>query len=111
VDAVFIPADSMVKSLGKKIMEVVNAGRVPSLSSVDEVVHEDEVLLGFAPKYYELGRIAARKEVLILNGTRPSNIPSSALDHYNISLNLKTAKRIGIQIPMPLLVMANRIVR
>ena len=111
VDAVFLPADSMIKFLGKKIMEKVNKYNIPSLSSVGGMVHEDGVLLGFVPKYYELGRIAAKKAILILSGTKPSDIPSSVLDHYHISVNMKTARKINIQIPMSVLVMANQIVR
>ncbi|MCD4674619.1 MAG: ABC transporter substrate-binding protein [Desulfobacula sp.] len=111
VDAVFLPADSMIKFLGKKIMEKVNEYKIPSLSSVGSMVPEDGVLLGFVPKYYELGKIAARKAVLILNGRKPSDIPSSVLDHYHISVNMKTARKINIQIPMSVLVMANQIVR
>ncbi|WP_299980289.1 ABC transporter substrate-binding protein [Desulfobacula sp.] len=111
VDAVFLPADSMIKFLGKEIMEKVNGYKIPSLSSVGSMVPEDSVLLGFVPKYYELGRIAAQKAILILNGRNPSDIPSSVLDHYHISVNMKTARIINIQIPMSLLVMANQIVR
>jgi len=111
VDAVFLPADSMIKFLGKKIMKIVNGYKIPSLSSVGSMVPEDCVLLGFVPKYYELGRIAARKAILILNGRKPSDIPSSVLDYYNISVNMKTARKINIHIPMSVLVMANQIVR
>ncbi len=111
VDAVFLPADSMIKFLGKKILKKINEYRIPSLSSVGSMVSEDGVLLGFVPKYYELGKIAAHKAILILNGQKPSDIPSSVLDHYNISVNMKTAKKINIQIPMSVLVMANQIVR
>ncbi|MBU1571260.1 MAG: hypothetical protein KKE00_12235 [Proteobacteria bacterium] len=111
VDAVFLPSDSMIKFLEKKIMEEVNRYKILSLSSVGSMVPEDNVLLGFVPKYYELGRIAARKAILILNGKNPSDIPSSVLDHYSISVNMKTARKINIQIPMSILVMANQIVR
>jgi len=111
VDAVFLPADSMIKFLGKKILKKINEYRIPSLSSVGSMVSEDGVLLGFVPKYYELGKIAAQKAILILNGRKPSDIPSSVLDHYNISVNMKTARKINIQIPMSVLVMANPIVR
>jgi len=111
VDAVFLPADSMIKFLGKKILKKINEYRIPSLSSVGSMVSEDGVLLGFVPKYYELGKIAAQKAILILNGQKPSDIPSSVLDHYNISVNMKTARKINIQIPMSVLVMANQIVR
>lgn len=111
IDAVFLPADSMINFLGKKIMEKINAYKIPSLSSVGSMVSEDGVLLGFVPKYYELGRIAARKAILILNHKRPSDIPSSVLDYCHISVNMRTAQKIDIQIPLSVLIMANQIVR
>ncbi len=111
VDAVFLPADSLVKSLGKKVMDSVNANKIPSLSTVGSMVSEDNVLMGFVPQYNVLGRMAAQKALLILGGEHPSDIPSSVIDHYYISVNLKTARLINIQIPMSVLVMANQIVR
>jgi putative tryptophan/tyrosine transport system substrate-binding protein len=111
VDAVFLPADSMIKSLGIKIMEKVNQYKIPSLSSVGSMVPEDGVLIGFVPKYYELGRIAAQKAIRILDGENPWDIPSSVLDYSNISVNMKTARQIQIQIPLSILVMANQIAR
>lgn len=111
VDAVFLPADSMINFLGKKIMEKINAYKIPSLSSVGSMVSEDGVLLGFVPKYDELGRIAAGKAILILNHTKPSDIPSSVLDYCHISVNMRTAGKIDIHIPLSILVMANQIVR
>ncbi|MCP4672459.1 MAG: hypothetical protein GY857_14280 [Desulfobacula sp.] len=111
VDALFLPADSMIKFLGTKIMEHVNRYQIPSLSSVGSMVLEDGVLMGFVPQYYELGKIAAKKAMLILHGQNPCDIPSSVLDHYYISVNMQTAKKIDIQIPMSILVIANQIIR
>ena len=111
VDAVYLPADSMTKSLGKEIMNVVNEFNLPSLSAVESMVPEDGALLGLVPNYYELGRLAAKKALKIFKGKKPTEIPSSALDHFNMSVNMKTAQKINVQIPMSILVMANKIVR
>lgn len=111
VDALFLPGDSMIKFLGKQIMALVNEYKIPSISTVGGMVQEEGVLLGFEPKYYELGRIAAQKAIMVLNGKHPSDIHSSVLDHYHISVNMNTARQIDIHIPMALLVIANQIVR
>ncbi|MBW1821339.1 MAG: ABC transporter substrate-binding protein [Deltaproteobacteria bacterium] len=111
VDAVYFPADSMTKSLGKEIMALVNEFKIPSLSAVESMVPQDGALLGLVPNYYELGRLAAAKALKIFQGKKPSDIPSSALDHFQMSVNLKTAQKINVQIPMSILVMANKIVR
>lgn len=111
VDAVYLPADSMTKFLGKEIMAVVNKFKIPSLSAVESMVPEDGALLGLVPNYYELGKLAAKKALKIFQGKKPAEIPSSALDHFNMSVNMKTAQKIDVQIPMSILVMANKIVR
>ena len=111
VDAVYFPADSMTKSLGKEIMALVNEFKIPSLSAVESMVPQDGALLGLVPNYYELGRLAAAKALKIFQGKKPYDIPSSALDHFQMSVNLKTAQKINVQIPMSILVMANKIVR
>ncbi|MEA3434940.1 MAG: ABC transporter substrate-binding protein [Thermodesulfobacteriota bacterium] len=111
VDAVYLPADSMTKSLGKEIIAVVNEFKLPSLSAVESMVPDDGALLGLVPNYYELGRLAAKKALKIFQGKKPAEIPSSALDYFNMSVNMKTAQKINVQIPMSILVMANKIVR
>ena len=111
VDAVYIPADSMTKFLGRDIMALVNELKIPSLSAVESMVPDDGALLGLVPNYYELGRIAAAKALKIFKGKKPTDIPYCALDHFNMSVNMKTAKKIDVQIPMSILVMANKIVR
>jgi len=111
VDAVYLPADSMTKSLGKEIMKRVNEFKIPSLSAVESMVPKDGVLLGLVPDYYQLGRLAATKAIQIFQGKKPSEIPSSTLDYFHMSVNMKTARMIGIQIPLSILVMADKIVR
>jgi len=111
VDAVFLPSDSMVKSLGSSIIAVLNKQHIPTLSAIEDMVAKDSALIGLVPDYYELGRLAARKAQLILEGNHPSGIPSSTLDHFNITINMNTAEEIGINIPTSILVMADTIIR
>ena len=111
VDAVYLPSDSMVKSLGKQIMAQVNARHLPSLAALEEMVIHDGALIGLVPDYYQLGRMAAQKAGMVLAGQHPSSIPSATSDHFNITVNLNTAKQIQIQIPTSVLVMADKIIR
>ena len=111
VDAVYLPSDSMVKSLGRAIMAKINEDRIPSLSALEEMVIKDGALIGLVPDYYRLGRLAAQKAHMVLTGYSPSDIPTATSDHFNITVNLNTAKRIGIHIPTAILVMADKIIR
>ncbi len=111
VDAVFLLSDSTVKILGKKIMDSVNKNRLPSLAALEEMVINDGAMMGLSPNYYHLGRLAARKAHSVLTDHHPSEIESVTSAHFNITINLRTAKNIGIHIPTGLLVMADKIVR
>lgn len=111
VDAVFFLGDSLIISLGAAIMERVNHYRLPSLAVVDSMVVDDGVLLGLTTDFSELGRMAAEKARRILDGEAPGDIPSAVMDYYRITVNMTTARTIGVQIPISLLVITNRIIR
>jgi len=111
VDAVYIPADSLIISLGDKIMAAVNAAGIPSLACTESMVPDDGALVALVPDYYQLGHLAARKALRILSGEAPGEIPSSFPDYFRMWVNMPTARQIGIQIPLSILMMADKIVR
>ncbi len=55
VEAIYIPADSKIISLGKEIAVWINRYNIPSLASVESMVTEDGILLGLVPDFYQLG--------------------------------------------------------
>jgi len=111
VDAVFIPADTMMvvhgTDLGARLIEY----RIPAIGSLSSMVTEHSILLGLVPDYNQLGRLAGSKIIQILEGSDPAEIPASRLEFFDLYVNIKTARAMGIQIPMSLLVMSNTIVR
>ena len=111
VDAVYLPSDSMVQSLGKEIMQHVNEYKIPSLAAIENMVEKEGALLGLVPSYYKLGRLSAQKAILILKSVQPSEIPTETLDHFKISVNMNTARKIQIEIPISILIIADKIVR
>lgn len=111
VDAVYLPSDSMIKILGTQIVTRINKFKIPSLCALEDLVVNDCALMGLVPDYYQLGRLAALKASLIFRGNHPSQIETSTLDHFKITVNMHTAKKIGINIPTSILVMADKIIR
>lgn len=111
VDAVYLPADSTIKTLGREIMQQVNSRKIPSLAALESMVEENQALMGLVPNYYQLGRLAAEKAIQVLNGTPPSHIPSSPLDYFQIHINMITAQKIGVHIPTSILVISSKIIR
>jgi putative tryptophan/tyrosine transport system substrate-binding protein len=111
LDAVFIPADSLMVSLGDDLASWLNTFKLASLASVESMVVEQGLLLGLQPSFFQLGLIVANKAKRILNGKSPSDIPTAQGDYFYITINMKTAQKIDIQIPISILVMANKIIR
>ena len=58
----------------------------------------------------DLFRDSARIIAEIFNGANPANIPISQPTKYEIGLNLRTAKELGIEIPTSLLVQADQVI-
>ena len=111
LDAVFIPADSLMVSMGDDLARWLNSLKLASLASVESMVVEQGLLFGLQPSFYQLGLIVADKAQRILNGESPSDIPTSQGDCFYITINMKTAQKIDLQIPLSILVIANKIIR
>lgn len=60
-------------------------------------------LMSYGADYGEIGKEAARMVDAVLRGTLPSAIPIEEAPRFDLSINLKTAKQIGVSIPQSIL--------
>lgn len=67
-------------------------------------------LISYGPDQYHQGRQAARLADKILRGTPPREIPVELPDRIELIVNLKTAKRLGLQVPRPILLRVDRVI-
>jgi len=67
-------------------------------------------LAAYGPDQYAQGRQAARLAHKILTGTPPRELPVELPDRIEFIINLKTGKRIGLQVPQLVLVRADRVI-
>jgi putative ABC transport system substrate-binding protein len=70
----------------------------------------DGALIGYSINSAKLVRRAAEMAVTILKGAKPSTMPIEQLDEYELIVNLKTAKAIGIKIPYSVMVRATKVI-
>jgi len=68
-------------------------------------------LLATAPDYVELYRRGVSQVDKILRGTKASELPVEQTTRYDVTINLKTAKALGLTIPPSLLLRANEVIQ
>ncbi len=103
VDAVLLPQDSLVKASADDIIKPLNKHKIPSIVTIPGMVAENGAFLGLGPSYYDLGKLAGYKALAILRGESPNNVPSSTLKRLHMTVNLSTAKEIGVNVPIQML--------
>jgi putative ABC transport system substrate-binding protein len=66
--------------------------------------------MSYGPGYSLEGRDAARYVDKILKGAKPQNLPVEQPVKFELVINKKTAKRLGIAVPQEILLFADRVV-
>jgi ABC-type uncharacterized transport system substrate-binding protein len=80
------------------IVELAAKHRLPAMYTFKDFV-EIGGLMAHSPDREEMGRSIGYQIGQILNGTNPGDIPYSLVSHYELALNLKTARSLGIEFP------------
>ena len=97
-DAILVVADPLLANLQPKIAEFLIQNRLPSIYTYREQVLAGG-LISYATNYYELFRRAATVADKILKGAKPSNLPVEQPTKFELVINLKTAKALGLTVP------------
>jgi putative ABC transport system substrate-binding protein len=107
--AVLVPADQLLLTQRTRIAEHMTRNRLPSVYTYREHV-EAGGLLSYSTNYYEsFGRSAAYVDK-ILKGANPGDLPIEQVDRFDLVINLKTAKALGLTIPPSLLARTDRVI-
>jgi putative ABC transport system substrate-binding protein len=85
------------------------AHRLPTMYEAREFV-EDGGLISYGPNITDLSRRAAAFVVKVLNGAKPADLPIEQPTRFQLVINLKTAKALGLDIPSTLLARADEVI-
>src|SRR4030095_16326010 len=97
-NALFVLEDAVFRSKAPQIIEFAAKARLPAVYGRREYVFEGG-LIYYGTSYPELYRRAAVYVDKILKGTKPGNLPIEQPTKFDLVVNLKTAKALGITIP------------
>jgi putative tryptophan/tyrosine transport system substrate-binding protein len=70
----------------------------------------DGALLAYGPDYLQMNQRAPFYVNQILKGTKPADLPVELPTKINLLVNLKTAKTLGVEVPLSLLVRADELI-
>ncbi|HEY7846012.1 MAG TPA: ABC transporter substrate-binding protein [Bradyrhizobium sp.] len=108
-DALYVATDPLIFSNRVRINALAQAQRLPTIFGGREYP-EAGALMSYGPNWAELFRHAAEQVDKILRGTRPAGIPVEQPTKFDLILNLKTAKAIGLELPPSLLARADEVI-
>jgi putative ABC transport system substrate-binding protein len=91
------------------ISELIEAAKVPAIHSFQQCV-EAGGLMAYAFDLAELLTQAARDIDAIFRGTKAGDIPFYQVSRFELSINLKAAKALGLSVPETLLARANKVI-
>ena len=108
IDAVVIQSDTMFFANAIAIADLPAKKRLPSAGNTEFA--EAGGLIGYGVNILEMHRRAAVFVDKILKGAKPGDIPVERPTKFELVVNLKTAKALGLTIPNSILVRANRVI-
>ena len=108
-DALIATADPFLNLQIRKIIDFLESNRIPGMFTVREYVLAGG-LISYGPSLPDLFWRSATYVHKILHGTNPSDLPVEQPTKFNLILNLKTAKTLGLTFPQTLLATADEVV-
>jgi len=108
-DALFLVADVLTSLNRKRVIEFAEANRIPAMYEFGVVV-QDGGLMSYGPNQEESYRRIAYYVDRILKGAKPADLPLEQPTKFELVLNMKTAKALGIKIPDSIMLRADRVI-
>ena len=107
--ALNVLASPMLFANRKVIFSATAQARLPAIYQWPDM-SEDGGLIAYGPPQLLIFRRFARLLVKVLNGAKPSDVPVEQPTTFELVINLKTAKALGITIPTTLLSRADKVI-
>ena len=110
LDGLYVTTGGLMNDNQKRIAGLALKSRIPSMYISREFVDVGG-LLGYGADVAESYRRVAYYVDRILKGTKPADLPIEQPTKFELAINLKTAKQIGLTIPQKVLARADRVIK
>ena len=110
-DGLFPICATIFRDLTKHMAETASQRKVALSGCSPLVVTDYGALLYYGTDNYRLGQRSAWYVDRILKGTKPQDLPVEVPSDFEMIINLKTAKQIGLSIPPNILARADKVIR
>ena len=107
--ALLMTADSVHQGLIDEILTFASKNRLPAMYQLKENV-ERGGLMAYGASVPELVRRAATYVDKVLKGAKPADLPVEQPTKFELVINMKTAKALGLTIPHSLLLRADQVI-
>lgn len=108
-DALIVIENPVFFTNRMRLTELAALLRVPAIYNVSEYVHAGG-LMSYGASYADLSRRAAAYVVMILNGRAPGDLPIERPTRFELVINMKTARSMGLRMPQSVLMRADQVI-
>jgi putative ABC transport system substrate-binding protein len=109
VDALIAVVDPVMDGMRVLVAEAANAAGLPTAAQLSFYVQAG-FLLAYAPDLTDLHRRGAVFVDRILRGARPGDLPIQRPTQFGLTLNMRTARRLRLSIPLALIAQADEVI-
>ena len=109
--ALVLRADSLIFDHRFELVDAATRRGWPTMAEPPAMVRNGGALISYAPTDAEESRRAARYVDRILRGAKPADLPVEQSTTFELVINLKTARVLGLAVPQSLLLRADEVVR
>jgi putative tryptophan/tyrosine transport system substrate-binding protein len=108
-DALYVVSDTLIAANRAPIITSALSARLPTMLSYGDYVAAGG-LMSYGPNFANLFRQAADMVDKILRGTKPGDIPVEQPTKFELVVNLRTAKALGVTVPESMLADADKVI-
>jgi putative ABC transport system substrate-binding protein len=101
--------DAFINNHRRAIIALTERHRLPAIYGLREFVREG-ALISYGPDTADIVRRSATYVDNILKGEKPADLPVQAPTKYELVINLKTAKALGLDVPLQLQQLADEVI-